>query len=140
MMHKIFADTSYWVALISPKDKHHEAAKSAQHTANNAILVTSESVMLEVGACFSKSGPEVRNKVTEVLEKILSDPNVEVVAQKRSDLNSAIKLYKRRLDKTYSLVDCMSMILMRRLKIDEVLTTDHHFEQEKYSILMETSE
>lgn len=58
----IFADSLYFIALICPRDNHHESAKSAQHTANNTILVTSESVLLEVGACFSKSGSDVRKQ------------------------------------------------------------------------------
>ena len=96
--------------------------------------------MLEVGACFSKSGSDVRKHVAKVLRTILSDPNIEVLPQKRSDTTSAIDLYGRRLDKSYSLVDCMSMVLMRRLEIEEVLTTDRHFEQEKFTKLMGDAE
>jgi len=38
-------------------------------------------------------------------------------------------LLDRMLDKDWSLVDAASFIVMRRLGITEVLTTDHHFSQ-----------
>jgi uncharacterized protein len=39
-------------------------------------------------------------------------------------------LLERRPDKSYSLCDAVSFILMRRRGITEALTTDRHFEQE----------
>jgi predicted nucleic acid-binding protein len=33
-------------------------------------------------------------------------------------------------DKGYSLTDCFSMSVMRERGMDEILTADHHFEQE----------
>ena len=44
--------------------------------------------------------------------------------------------YERRLDKGYSLQDCVSMNVMEAEGITGVLTSDHHFEQEGFTILM----
>jgi uncharacterized protein len=44
-------------------------------------------------------------------------------------------LYKDRPDKEYSLTDCISMQVMRREGLTEVLTNDHHFTQEGFRIL-----
>jgi uncharacterized protein len=41
----------------------------------------------------------------------------------------AWKLCKSRPDKEWSLVDCTSFAIMQQLKVQESLTTDHHFEQ-----------
>jgi len=41
-----------------------------------------------------------------------------------------------RLDKTYSLCDAVSFVLMRERGITEALTTDHHFEQEGFQRLL----
>ena len=38
-------------------------------------------------------------------------------------------LYKSRLDKAWSLVDCSSFVVMQQLGIQKALTTDQHFEQ-----------
>jgi uncharacterized protein len=38
-------------------------------------------------------------------------------------------LYERRPDKSWSLTDCISFVVMQRDGISEALTGDHHFEQ-----------
>jgi predicted nucleic acid-binding protein len=58
-----------------------------------------------------------------------------VLPQTRADFDAALILYEARLDKDYSLVDCRSMVAMRTLGIAEVLTNDHHFNQEGFTIL-----
>lgn len=42
---------------------------------------------------------------------------------------AAWELCKTRPDKAWSLVDCSSFAIMQQMKIQEALTTDHHFEQ-----------
>ncbi len=46
------------------------------------------------------------------------------------------ELYNARLDKGYSLTDCVSMNVMREQNISEILTNDDHFEQEGFQILL----
>jgi predicted nucleic acid-binding protein len=46
-----------------------------------------------------------------------------------------LKLYQQRLDKGYSLTDCISMNTMRKSGITEVLTHDLHFTQEGFIIV-----
>ena len=48
---------------------------------------------------------------------------------------SGLALYKSRLDKGYSLTDCVSMVVVRE-SIQEVLTHDKHFAQEGFTILL----
>ena len=43
--------------------------------------------------------------------------------------------YERRLDKGYSLVDCMSMVVMEDLDIQHVLTNDRHFQQAGFTLV-----
>lgn len=47
-----------------------------------------------------------------------------------------MNLLQVRLDKTYSLCDAISFVLMREHGIQEALTTDHHFEQEGFRRLL----
>ena len=49
------------------------------------------------------------------------------------------RLYQARPDKGYSLTDCISMEVMRREGLSEVLTNDEHFTQEGFTCLLERS-
>lgn len=42
----------------------------------------------------------------------------------------------RRLDKTYTLCDAVSFVLMESFEITDALTTDRHFEQEGFTRLL----
>ena len=46
-----------------------------------------------------------------------------------------LALYERRPDKAYRLTDCISMHVMQREGITDVLTNDRHFTQEGFRIL-----
>src|SRR5215212_2116247 len=70
-----------------------------------------------------------RLKVAQAVRNVALD-GVEVVPQDRKLFLKALALYEQRLDKKYSLADCMSMVLMRERGIQDVLTNDHHFRQE----------
>ncbi len=47
----------------------------------------------------------------------------------------ALNLYQQRPDKGYSLTDCLSMVVMRQMKITQVLSHDKHFVQEGFIII-----
>ena len=64
------------------------------------------------------------------------DSGVMVIPQSDDLFRRGLDLYDRRPDKEYSLVDCIAMIVMEDEGITEILTNDHHFEQERYNVLI----
>ena len=48
----------------------------------------------------------------------------------------SLDFYESRMEKNYSLTDCISMLICRRLGICEIATSDHGFEQEGFEILL----
>jgi predicted nucleic acid-binding protein len=60
------------------------------------------------------------------------DPVIEMT---RALFVEGLALYKARPDKEYSLTDCISLEVMRRERLPDVLTNDHHFTQEGFRIL-----
>lgn len=78
----------------------------------------------------------MREVVIKAVEEIRTNSNIEVVPQSRDSFDQGMKLYKDRIDKDYSLTDCISMNTMKARSIQKVLSSDHHFEQEGYTILM----
>jgi len=70
------------------------------------------------------------------VQAILTDPRVSVHPQSHGSFVAGLELYRNRLDKGYSFVDCVSMNTMRREGIAEVLTNYRHFAQEGYTVLL----
>jgi predicted nucleic acid-binding protein len=97
--------------------------------------VTTDEVLTEVLNWFSRSGPHWRRESTSLIYDLRSDPDVDVLPQTRADYDASLALYEARPDKEYSLTDCRSMLALRALGVSEVLTNDHHFTQEGFTIL-----
>lgn len=77
-----------------------------------------------------------RFPVLAFLEDLLANSDIETVWVGEELTNEAISLLKKRQDKTYSLCDAVSFVLMRQRDITEALTTDRHFEQEGFRKLL----
>ncbi len=133
---KFFVDTAYWVARLNQDDQWYQQAKQLESQVKNSRLYTTELVLVEFLNYFSNFGPKTRVEVSRVVNATLAKPNVRVVWQTQALFESGLDLYKARLDKGYSLTDCVSMVVMRQETIQDVLTHDRHFAQEGFAILL----
>ncbi len=77
-----------------------------------------------------------RRESLSFIRDIIQVPRLELVWIDDDYHNRAMELLENRLDKTYSLCDAVSFVLMRERKSIEVLTTDKHFEQEGFARLL----
>ncbi|MBD2578527.1 PIN domain-containing protein [Oscillatoria sp. FACHB-1406] len=77
-----------------------------------------------------------RASVLDFVVDLLSNPDIEVVWVDESIHRAAVELLTLRQDKTYSLCDAVSFVLMRQREVSEALTTDRHFEQEGFVRLL----
>lgn len=134
-MKQVFADTSYWIAVIWLEDQWREAALFATENVENAEIVTTETVLIEVLNYFSNFRGDIKEMVANSIETILQSEEIFILLHNHEDFLKALKLYKSRFDKGYSLTDCVSMNAMRELGITHVLTNDQHFEQEGFTKL-----
>lgn len=132
---KLFADAFYWVALLNPGDAFHVRVTSFGAAAGTKRLVTTDEVLTEVLNWFSRGGSRWRWQAATLIHDLRNDSDVDVLPQNRNDFDAALTLYEARLDKGYSLTDCRSMAALRALGVSEVLTNDHPFIQEGFSIL-----
>jgi len=130
------ADTWYLIALFDPHDAHHAQARRLDRVTARDFIATHDGVFSEMLAYFSADGSTIRRRIADFVRARLVDPAWYV--GRGSDLfNRALRLYSERPDKEYSLVDCMSMTLMRERGITHVLTNDHHFRQEGFTVVNE---
>ena len=132
-MKKVFADTSYWIALANPNDNLHTIAKDLSKSLKNVTITTTDEVLGELLTYFSsKYGSTFRQKAAQMVRYILNELTIEIIPQTRESFLSGLELYEKRPDKEYSFVDCISIDVMRRLDITEALTGDIHFTQENF--------
>jgi uncharacterized protein len=131
-----FVDTQYFVAIFQENDQWHKRAVEIESQIYDYKFVTTDAVLGEVLNYFCGYGAEVRREISAVISDISADENFEVIEQTRSVFLKGLDFYKSRLDKGYSLTDCISMNVCREFGISEVLTHDKHFTQEGFEILM----
>ena len=135
-MRNLFADTSYWFALLVRSDPWHDIAVLLSREISDARIFTTEMVLAELLNGVSRLGEYYRNlAATEVL-RIRSNSNVEIIAQTELPFRNAFDLYQSRPDQRWGLTDCASFIAMRERGITHALTADRDFIQAGFTILM----
>jgi uncharacterized protein len=129
----IFADTFYYIALLSPSDEAHERA--GQFTSDyGGRIVTTEWVLTELADGLA--GGSTRMRCTAFIDWLRSDVDVRIVTATSDLFDAGLTLYRSRADKSWSLTDCISFVVMKREGITEALTGDHHFEQAGFKALL----
>lgn len=134
-MKTYFVDTFYWVALINKSDSWHQLVRNYSSNLHNIKLVTTEEILIETINFFASFPPAMRKGVSQLVNQIIIDPNIQVIPQTHESFMKGFALFQKRFDKGYSLTDCISMTTMTQLNIREILTHDKHFNQEGFLIL-----
>jgi predicted nucleic acid-binding protein len=132
----VFVDSVYWIAVVKPNDQWKSSADTAKKLLGDSIIFTTDEVLSEFLAALSKSGPNLRCAAVKMVRAIMDNANVRVIQQTRDGFLKGLIRYEQRKDKEYSLTDCISMNVMESNSLTEILTNDHHFEQEGFSVLM----
>jgi predicted nucleic acid-binding protein len=97
-------------------------------------LATTEEVLVEFLSAYAGRGAYLRQEVLKTVRAILGDVHVTVLPQTHESFRKGLDFYASRADKAYRLLDCISMHTMRQMGLTEVLTNDHHFTHERFTI------
>ena len=127
-------DTSGFLCRHFDTELYHEKAAALYESAKTRI--TTNYVLAEYVALALIRGLP-RKFVLSFSEEILSDETIEIVWVDEAFHTKAVELIKARPDKTYSLCDVVSFIVMRDRSTTEALTTDKHFKQEGFTRLLD---
>ena len=74
--------------------------------------------------------------VTEFINQLRLHPATQILAASSQLFESGWDLFCRRLDKRWSLVDCISFTVMHDSGLTDALTADHHFVQAGFNALL----
>jgi predicted nucleic acid-binding protein len=126
-------DTSGLLACFDASETRHRQAISAYD--NAAITLTHNYVLAEFVA-LAQARRLPRGHALRFVMQAADDPHVQMVWVDRALHDAAMALLAAQLDKSYSLCDAVSFVLMRDRGIQGALSTDHHFEQAGFTILL----
>jgi uncharacterized protein len=128
-MKPVFLDTGYLIALEASDDQNHALAHRHWRTFSRRLpaLVTTSLVFAEVVTFFNTRGPHA--KAVELGNMLLESPAVELIHVNESLLLGAWGWFKQHADKSFSLADCVSFLVMQQRHLEQALTFDRHFIQ-----------
>ena len=135
MTRTYFADTRFFVAVIDPYDQHHTKAMRIEQTPGGKRLLTHEYVLGELLTHFSGEGARARAGADETVRSFRRSH--EVAESTPALFELALNRHTHRLEKAYSFVDGMSMVLVEHRGITHDLSNDHHFRQEGFTVVKE---
>ena len=132
-MKAVFADSVYFFALLNPRDRVHPRAKRYAAQSSNPLLTTAW-VLTEVADGLS--GRTRRGAVVQLFEILQAADDVEIIPPSPELFQRGLERYAQRLDKDWSLTDCISFVVMEQRGLTEALTADHHFKQAGFATLL----
>ena len=133
----VFVDTVGWIALVHRQDDLHKHAADLYQLLGKIQRVTTDAVLIESCNAFSKT--IMRALALALMENIKKAEQLgvlEIIHVNEEHINQGWELFKNRLDKEWSLTDCISFTIMKDRNINKALTSDHHFEQAGFEKLL----
>jgi len=127
----VFVDTGFLIALESADDQHHAAAlgywRNFENEEGGVPLVSTSYIVDEVATFFS--APGFHSRAIQICTGLMTSPSVLLVHVDEDLFHEGWRYFARHRDKRYSLTDCISFVVMKRMKLKTALTFDQHFVQ-----------
>jgi predicted nucleic acid-binding protein len=125
----IFVDTSFFVALLLPKDAHHSRAVQAiedfEGRRLSDVLLTTNNVVLETITVARYEGQH--KEAVRAGELLYGGTMARLYRTTAEDEQEAFAYLRRHDDKKYSAVDCLSFVVMLKHGINEAFSFDDDF-------------
>jgi len=136
MMKHVFVDTSALIAIGNKRDIFHCQAFGVKDDLKQSKrdFITTSAILLEFGNAFSPVS--LKSSAIKLIEAVRQSKKWKSIFIEEKLLNRGFELYRQMKDKEWGLVDCISIIVARDMGITEIFTTDHHFEQAGFTILL----
>jgi predicted nucleic acid-binding protein len=136
MAREIFVDSSVLYALVDRREvarKEIVQAVAKLVAAGSALILTD--FILDESLTLAKARSGQRGAIA-LLNLVEISEGFRTVWVGEGVFRAAIDFFRKHSDHGYSFTDCTSFIVMRKLRIEEVLTTDRHFAEAGFSPLL----
>ena len=134
----IFVDSVHLIAQRARLDDWRAVSERAAADLDpQQSLVTSDGAILETLAHFSRTPAAVRVRVARSLQAIRVNPNYTVVPHDVALMDTALDLYAGEFARSsFSLQDCVAIVIMREYGISSILTADGEFARAGFTPLL----
>ncbi|NJL51948.1 MAG: type II toxin-antitoxin system VapC family toxin [Hydrococcus sp. SU_1_0] len=129
-------DTSGLLCYLHQDEPQHQESVQLLNSANKRSLTHSYVLAELIALALIRRFP--RHAVLSFVMDLLDNPDIATIWVDEQLNREALELLLDRQDKTYSLCDAVSFVLMRQRSITDALTTDRHFEQEGFVRLLQS--
>ena len=133
MLQKIFLDSSAFLALEDESDQYHIAAlqfreqvlRKGRYEIITSSYILDETLTLIRFKISIKASIDFSKKIrkSEVVRKVRVSKEIE---------DKALDTFERYADKDFSFTDCVSFVIMWKMRIKEVFAFDQHFDQMEF--------
>jgi uncharacterized protein len=131
----IFVDTGAWLALADAHDRDHSAATEFQRRIAQGEIgkqVTTNYVLTEtVTIVRGRLGLDTAVRLSNALR---SGSEVGLFWVEPVHHHEAIEIMASHVDKTWSVTDCVSFVMMRALGVRDAFTFDRDFAQAGFAV------
>ncbi len=134
-MGPLFLDSAFVIALVFKADQSYVNAQATwgRLTSERRKFVTTTFILDEAVTFLSSRGEH--ELAVETGNQLLTSPAIEMIDVERPLVERGWEYFVRHQDKTYSLTDCISFVVMKQEAILEALTFDIHFTQAGFQIV-----
>lgn len=128
-MERLFIDTAFLIALESSDDRNHKLALNFWNnlSASKPSFFTTSYIVNEVATFFNSRNRH--SKAVEIGNCLLNSPSVRFIHVDEPLFYEGWHYFRQHVDKSYSLTDCISFVVMSKFELLNALTFDRHFEQ-----------
>ncbi len=136
MAREVFIDSSGLYALADRRDPFHVAAENriAALLKSRADLILTDYIVDE--SCTlakARAGGEASLRLLDIVEQSRAIRTIWIGSER---FENAKAFFRKHADHGYSFTDCTSFVVMREMKIRDALTTNDHFTEAGFRMLL----
>ncbi|MGC9050893.1 type II toxin-antitoxin system VapC family toxin [Pyrobaculum sp.] len=125
---KVVIDTSYFVAYLNKKDRHHAEAVKLSKALENYHPYITDHILDELVTYFSyRVDRRHAASVAEAILKKIDEGELDMVHADREILTQAL-IYLKKYNRDLSFTDCITLATMDKLAAQHILTFDSDFD------------
>jgi predicted nucleic acid-binding protein len=136
MAAELFVDTSGFYALLARRDTWHQAADRLVRKAGGEgrRLLTTDYVLVEAANLLKARG--LGHLTGDLFDRVFHSTACRMEWLDAERFHRARTFFQKHTDQSWSFTDCSSFCVMKELRLRDALTSDAHFEQAGFVVLL----